>query len=246
MLSSPWTLERPSIYVRPLGLTEQVFYWDGRFEGTADSVASAEIEIQQGSHESVISPTNIEKAWTSLKCQFPLLGSQIVQRTDQSLWFSADENRLRSLGPGELHIHDVASDEEARTISSNIPNSPRLLSTDLLACLLILRRTDNVKRFHVLIHAAHMITDGIANATLLRTFLDNLARSKSDVKTWDIKERLALSSSCEDLFPVHRLNIARRRWRSAIGAIINANRMSRLRVRPAVVSCTHSPLIAFF
>ncbi|KAF5358407.1 hypothetical protein D9756_001501 [Leucocoprinus leucothites] len=229
MLSSPWTFEQPSTYVRPLGLTEQIFYWDGLFEGTADSVVSAEIELRRLDLESTISPANIQRAWISLKAEFPLLGSRIVKRPDQSLWFAVDGDRLRACGPGELHFHDVVSAEEAQTISSNIPNSARLLSTDLLACLLIFRRTDDLKRFHVLIHAAHAITDGIANATLLRTFLDKLSSANSGVETWNIRDRLALSSSCDDLNPFHRLSAAQKRWRLAIGAVVWHNRVSRLR-----------------
>lgn len=233
MLSSPWALQQPSVYARPLGLTEQIFHWDGEFEGTADSVQSAEVEIQYGTQESILSPANVEKAWTSLKLQFPLLGSQIVQRPDQSLWFVVDEARLRSCGPGQIYYHDVASTEEAQAVSSDIPNSPRLLSLNLLACLLLLRRTDNKKRFHVLIQAAHTISDGNANATLLRTFLDKLASSLSEVETWDMKGRLLLSSSCDDLSPVHRLNTAQKRWRRAAGAVIGASRLSKLHVRLA-------------
>ncbi len=231
MLSSPWELQQPSVYARPLGLTEQVFHWDGEFEGTADSVQAAEIEIQSGTQESLLSPANVERAWTSLKLQYPLLGSQIVQRPDQSLWFVVDEPRLRFCGPDEIYYHDVASAEEAQALSSNIPRSPRLLSVNLLACLLLLRRTDNEKRFHVLIHAAHAIADGNANATLLRTFLDKLA--SSEVESWDINARLAQSSSCDDLSPPPRLSVARGRWRQAAGAIISLNRMSKFHVRLA-------------
>lgn len=233
MLSSPWALQHPSVYVRPLGLTEQIFHWDGEFEGTADSVQSAEIEIQHGTQEAILSPANVEKAWASLKLQFPLLGSKIVQRPDQSLWFVVDESRLHFCGPDEIYYHDVPSAEEAQAVSSNIPNSPRLLSVNLLACLLLLRRTDDKKRFHVLIHAAHTISDGNANATLLRMFLDKLASSLSEVETWDIRGQLVLSSSCDDLSPVHRLSAAQRRWRQAAGAVIGANRMSKLHVRLA-------------
>ncbi|KAF9454559.1 hypothetical protein P691DRAFT_692196, partial [Macrolepiota fuliginosa MF-IS2] len=228
MLASPWFLEKPSTYLRPLGLTEQVFYWDGLFAGTADSVVSAEVEVQHDHEISVFSAANIERAWLSLKHQFPLLGSQVIQRPDQSLWFSVDETRLRTLGPGEVYFHDIASAEEAQAVSSNIPNSPRLLSNHLLACLFVLRRTDNSKRLHVLIHASHMITDGNANATLLRTFLDKLASPRSDIGSWDLRKQLVLSSSCDDLSPVHRLSIARRQWRRAIGTVINSNRMSKL------------------
>jgi hypothetical protein len=236
MLSSPWTLEQPSTYVRPLGPTEQIFYWDGLFEGTADSVCSVEIEIQNSDLESVISPANVGRAWISLKLKFPLVGSRTIQRPDQSVWFAVDEKRLRTCGPGELHFHDVASAKEAQTISSNIPNSARLLSKDLLACLLVLRRTDDLRRFHILIHAAHTITDGIANTALLRTFLDKLASAKApvDSEAWDIKDRLAMSSSCDDLNPFHHLSIPRKRWRLAIGAVICRNRVSKLRVRGAI------------
>lgn len=228
MLSSPWVLEDPATYVRPLGLTEQIFYWDGLFEGTADSVTLAEVEVQHTARDPIISAANVENAWTSLKLTYPLVGSQIIQRPDQSLWFVVDHNRLRSNGPGEIHFHDVASAEEAQAISSNIPNSARLLSNNLLACLFIFRRTDNSKRFHFAIHAAHTITDGNANAALLRMFLDKLAGSKSSIE--GIRDRLALSSSCDELHPVHRLSPARKRWRLAIGAVISNKRMSRLRV----------------
>jgi hypothetical protein len=232
MLSSSWVLEDPSTYVRPLGPTEKIFYWDGVFEGTADSITSAEIETQDVSRESIISQTNIEAVWISLKLKYPLIGSRIIQRPDQSLWFSVDTNRLSSVGPGELHFYDIASAEDASVIHSRLMKYPRMLSNDLLACAFVLRRTDDRTRFHIAIHAAHSITDGNANAALCRFFLDRLAGGsfcyKIDVK--DIKDRLALSSSCDDLNPAHQLSVPRRRWRRAVGAIVWKNRMSRLRV----------------
>lgn len=231
MLSSPWVLEGPFTYVRPLGPTEEIFYWDGLFEGTADSTTSVEIETQHVSRESIISQANVETIWISLKLKYPLLGSRIIRRSDQSLWFYVESNRLSSVGPGELHFHDVASAEEASVISSQLLKHPRMLSTDLLACALILRRTDDRARFHIVIYAAHSITDGNANAALSQFFLNRLAGGaphKSNGE--DIKDRLALSSSCDDLNPVHHLSVPRKRWRRAVGAIIWKNRMLRLRV----------------
>ncbi|EKM82619.1 hypothetical protein AGABI1DRAFT_118066 [Agaricus bisporus var. burnettii JB137-S8] len=230
MLSSPWALENASTYVRPLGPTEEIFYWDGLFEGTADATTTAEIEILHGSRESIISQANVEAAWISLKLKYPLLGSRIIRRPDQSLWFSVDSDRLSSAGPGELLFHEVASDEEALVISSSSLKHPRILSTDLLACAFILRRTDDRTRFHIAIHIAHSISDGNANSALCRFFFDCLASGSSyKYNIEGIRDRLALASSCDDLNPVNRLSVPRKRWRNAVGAIIWENRLLRLR-----------------
>ncbi|KAJ3878763.1 hypothetical protein F5051DRAFT_404777 [Lentinula edodes] len=130
---------------------------------------------------------------------------------------------------------DVQAWEEG-DIPQGRPFSSRLLSNSLPACLLFIRRTDCPSTFHVMIHAAHLITDGIANSTLLSEFLDLLSRGSgldSLVNVPDkgaLEGRLKLSVSSEALYPDETPNHskAKRRWHRILGKVLLELRSAKL------------------
>jgi hypothetical protein len=215
-------------FERPLGLTELGFYWDSNFEGTADTLQHAIVEIE---HPLLISVENITRTWIMLKHQFPLLGSYLAERREgEEVVFVVEEDRLDTCGPDEIAFQPISSLQEAQKFVDSAVNGQRLLSNVLLARLFILPRTDEKARAHIVIHVAHCVTDGIANATLLRRFLDILSSAPCD-QAWKIEERLALAVASEDLVPTSTINAtARKRWHRAIGHTLTSIRVAKITV----------------
>ncbi|KAG5635532.1 hypothetical protein H0H81_010944 [Sphagnurus paluster] len=213
-------------YQRPLGITELGFYWDSKFDGTADTVQHGTVEILSPENQTVFSHDNITRSWIALKQQFPLLGASFEVVGDQ-VNFIISANRLEACNPEEISLQKVASQVEAERVADALVNGDRVLSDDLLARIVILFRIDQISHVHILIHVGHSITDGMANATLLRTFLDIISSSPDGIM-WDLEERLALALPSNDLVPGIMLNKARFRWHRAIGQTISAIRMSKI------------------
>ncbi|KAF8910994.1 hypothetical protein CPB84DRAFT_1763081 [Gymnopilus junonius] len=214
-----------TVYERPLGLTELGFYWDSIFDRTADTLQHAGVEVHPKEFQEAVSPSNIARTWVDLKLQYPLLGAQLEERDEHSIFFVISEDLLRACRPGEITFKKISSQQEAVEIVHRIIVKEKRLSESLLASIHILERTDLPNHFHLLIHVAHIITDGMANITILKTFLDRLCKASPPVP--DIKQRLALSVASEDLVPQRNLSIAKRRWRRAISRAIATNRNSR-------------------
>ncbi|CAA7267551.1 unnamed protein product [Cyclocybe aegerita] len=211
---SPWKLQPTStaenpVYERLLGLTERGFYWDSIFDRTADTVHYAEIELTS-EQTALLQQDNIVQAWVDLKQQFPLLGARLEERDQDSVFFVVEAQNLRRSRPEEVSFYDISSADEALDHVERINVQERLLSNDLLARIFILRRTDRPDTIHALIHGAHSITDGMANITILKTFLDRLCRTS------------------KDLNPHLKLSVARRRWRMAMATVIYAMRNRKL------------------
>ncbi|GLB34885.1 hypothetical protein LshimejAT787_0204500 [Lyophyllum shimeji] len=216
------------VYERALGLTELGFYWDSKFNGTADTLQHALVEILDPLNQKTFGADNITLAWQALKQQFPLLGAYLEEQRDgEQISFVVAEDRLQSCGPGEAAFHTVDSLTAAQEFADAVINGERLLSDNLLARIVILFRTDAISHIHLLIHVAHCITDGMANATTLRSFLDILSAPAKGTK-WDLEERLALALPSTDLVPGAKLNTARYRWHRAVGQILSAIRMSKI------------------
>lgn len=234
-----WTLLDPisktpnRVYTRPLGITELVFYWDSRFSGTADTVQLAEVR-EEGS-ENIFSRDNLEIAWRTLKHRFPLLASRfrITGSGDRDVEFVVEEKRLGEIGGEEIQLLNASSLLEAQSFAQEIINGPRQLSDALPARVHILVRTDKENHYHILLHLAHSVADGIANATLLRNFLDMLAGQAIDASSLRLEERLASVVAQEDLDPSLILNIPRQRWRRAIGHVMCSITMDKRKVKVA-------------
>ncbi|KAJ3915996.1 hypothetical protein F5877DRAFT_47500 [Lentinula edodes] len=233
-------------YERLLGPNELGFYWDSAYRGTADTLQHATVEetIQSQPQTHLNSRENVHAAWVTLKTRYPLLGAIIEERpikNSEHIYFVVDPARLYTAESPHAHPREVVflscdSEEEVEFLAEGIINGFRLLSNSLPACLFFIRRTDCPSTFHVMIHAAHLITDGIANSTLLSEFLDLLSRGSgldSLVNVPDkgaLEGRLKLSISSEALYPDETPNYskAKRRWHRILGKVLLELRSAKL------------------
>ncbi|KIJ61883.1 hypothetical protein HYDPIDRAFT_158855 [Hydnomerulius pinastri MD-312] len=204
------------VFYRPLGITETGFYWDSIHNSTADSVMH--IHLSKLQQDDVAALPNVVRAWRSVKRRFPLLVAE-VQAHESGPRFCVHEGRLEKLLPEEVTSRDVGSFAEADAFVSSILEGPRPLSSELLARVYILRRTDRNDHFHVVMIVAHCITDGSSTSTVMRTFFDALS-SPIEHPVDSLEERLAMYLSLESQIPYKHLSVAQRRWRSAIGFAI--------------------------
>ncbi|KAG6917961.1 hypothetical protein DXG01_017145 [Tephrocybe rancida] len=221
MTEAIWSV-RPNIlprtFERLLGRNELGFYWDSQFNGTADTLQTAIIEKLDLLDQDLFGVENISKAWGTLKRQFPLLGSRLEVQGGERVSFVVAEDRLEHSGPGEISFETVTTLAEAHAYVDEVVNGKRPLSDNLLARIVVLARTDQLNQVHVLIHVAHLITDGVGNTTILRSFLDILSSPPSK-KQWDIEQRLSLAIPPDVLAPGNKAaqNRARLRWHRSIG-----------------------------
>lgn len=229
------------VYSRPLGPLELGFYWDGQFQGTADTCQATEVQVQ---NHAMFSRSKVFQAWTRLKYMHPLLAARTMSlpvddSTDETIHFVIEEERIRHHIPDEITFLSCSSAQEVLVFTVNIQNSSRLLSNDLLARLFIVTRTDASHLVHALTLVAHSITDGIANMTIMRTFLHLIATPEVQFAVplpCKLEERLQLASAVEDLAPSSKQNISRQRWRNATGQIIASQRQARISVGSSLPS----------
>lgn len=217
-------------YERRLGHIEHSFYWDSVFNGTADTFQFATVRTKEAEGRDLFAEGNVSRTWTILKQMFPLLGSRLEEQDEaKEVLFVVDVDRLRHSGPEEIGFQRVSSFEEVEDFGWSAVTGKRLLSNNQLGRLFVFHRTDDPNTFHVVIHAAHCITDGIANLAVLRTFLDTLA-TPDFAQDVDLDKRLALSVASDDLYPALSLSVPLQRWRRAVSSIILGSRMEKLTV----------------
>ncbi|KAH7909778.1 hypothetical protein BJ138DRAFT_187093 [Hygrophoropsis aurantiaca] len=237
------------VFCRPLGVTETGFYYDSLFNSTADSVMHIHLRATQNDDAEIYSPSNVMRAWLSVKQRFPLLAAEVREADAQShpehqiptstsntnpcittesnsdsrptIQFVLREQCLTTLHthPADITFKPVSSFDVAHQSVLAIMAGPRPLSSSLLARLYILPRTDDPAHFHVIIIIAHCITDGASTSTVLRTFFDTLA-SRVEHPVIPLTERLPMFCSLESRIPYGNLSTARRRWRRALGFAI--------------------------
>lgn len=221
----------PNILERRLDPTELSFYWDGKFHGTADSIQQAHVQVSDAITWDLFAPENIQRIWTILKRRHPLLGAQLDRGSDNEVFFVIDTDSLgytNALEKEVKYILNIPADAIA-VVADEIINGPRQLSDNLLSRIYVIPHLQSSENYHLLIHVAHCITDGISNTLLLRSFLELLA-TPPDGQTPDVPAHLNLSVSSTQLSPCLRLNPARQRWRRAVSSIIHANRMAKFSV----------------
>ncbi|KAJ7111537.1 hypothetical protein C8R43DRAFT_1139082 [Mycena crocata] len=214
-----WTCTGPSdrrVFTRALGVNELGFYYDGHINGTADTLMHTVVE----GNAACFSPESITKAWSALKNRFPLVVAA-VKPHNSHIEFVVAEDRLKTTFPEELSFSSVSSFEEAQALAITTIHGQRTLSDDLLARIVVLSRTDNPSLHHLLIVAAHLITDGIGNSSLLKAFLELLSSPQNNVAAPNLESRLSLAVSAESLIPTMKMSVARQRWRRAAGHIIS-------------------------
>ncbi|KAF9535272.1 hypothetical protein CPB83DRAFT_878518 [Crepidotus variabilis] len=219
----------PQIYERPLGLIESGFYWDTICCRTADVLAYSEIQVLREDLQSIISIEKVENTWLSLKAQFPLLGARIEDRKELDLHFVVCSDRLHTCSSNEISFLEVSSREEVTLFADKVLSSKdgeHLLSNDLLGRVFILVEKGSSNRYYFIFLVAHAITDGIANRTILRTFMENIVSDVSaELISFNLPSQLALAVSSDDLEPGRRVGISKQRWRKAVGLIIGSRRI---------------------
>jgi len=226
------------VFTRPVDNNEVGFFYDGTFNGVADM---AEHYLVQTTQDSLFEFKNVARTWIALKQIFPLLGAT-AKETDYeipSASFTVAEADLGVIRPGEVDLFTANSEAEAHEFVEQLISGPRQLSSNLLSQVYILSRGDNPGLYHVVLHIAHLITDGMSALALVRMFFDILSLPPTTYIP-DLEARLALCVGSENLNPNRNLPLARRRWRRAIGWVIHHIRDPKIQVR---LSDTSPPLI---
>ncbi|PPR03611.1 hypothetical protein CVT24_007727 [Panaeolus cyanescens] len=221
---SSWVLNEKSthdhpVYERPLGSTELGFYWDTVCDRTADTLQHLSIECSPKDFKTLLDINRIQTVWSYLKQRFPLLASQIEPRENGLASFVLASRDLHRNRPGEVTWEKIESAWQAKHMADQLIRAKQHLSDDLLAAVFILERTDAHNAFHIILHVSHCITDGMANGSLVRTFLDLLC-TLPPPEAPQLLRQLSLSLASESVFPTIQYNAARRRWRMAIARVI--------------------------
>ena len=217
------------IFTRPLDNNEVGFFYDGTFNGVADMAEHYLIQTTRGS---LFEFANVARTWVALKQIFPLLGA-ITRETDYeatSASFTVAEAGLGVTRLGEIDLLTAHSEGEVHSFVEQLISGPRQLSSDLLSRVYIFARKDNPGLYHVVIHIAHLITDGVSALTLVRAFFDILALPPT-THVPDLETRLALCVGSENLNPNRNLPLPRRRWMRAIGWVIHHIRDPKIQVK---------------
>ncbi|KAF5393693.1 hypothetical protein D9757_000360 [Collybiopsis confluens] len=133
----------------------------------------------------------------------------------------------RTVGNLDINMNVVEAEDDANT-------NGRILSNSLPACLFFIKRLDSPSTFHVMIHVAHLITDGIANSSILSGFLDLLSRkgniSSVSMEKDALEERLRLGVAAEALYPDLKpgYSRARKRWNRVLGKVLLGLRTAKM------------------
>ena len=217
------------VFTRPLDNNEVGFFYDGTFNGVADM---AEHYVVQTTRSCLFEYANVARTWIALKQIFPLLGATTREMDYEatSASFTVAEADLGVTRPGEIDLLTAHSEVEVHNFVEQLISGPRQLSLDLLSRVYIFSREDSPGLYHVVIHIAHLITDGVSALTLVRAFFDILALPPT-THVPDLEKRLALCVGSENLNPNRNLPLARRRWRRAIGWVIHHIRDPKIQVK---------------
>ena len=229
-----WTLVDDSpppnrIFTRLTDKNEVGFFYDGTFNGVADMVEHFMVQTME---DSLFESANVARTWIALKRIFPLLGATTkeIDYEATSASFTVAEADLGITRPGEIDLLTANSEAEVREFVEQMISGPRQLSSDLLSRVYIFSREDNPGLYHVVIHIAHLITDGVSALALVRIFFDILSLPPT-AHVPDLEARLALCVGSENLNPNRNLPLPRRRWMRAIGWVIHHIRDPKIQVR---------------
>lgn len=217
-----WTLREGSspTYERSLGLNELQFYHRGHvLQGSTDSLQEVSFEVDPKTV--TISENTVRKAWIATKCRFPLLGArvEVVGPEDKDVRFAVELDRIRDVKPGEILWSSISCAEDATEFIDKLINEKRILDDIYLVRVFVLKRLDRANFYHILVHAAHCVVDGMSYYSIMRFMLETLSTVDLTLEE-NIQSRLALSIPTEDLFPVRNSSLARQRWHRAIGLVI--------------------------
>jgi hypothetical protein len=214
-----WSLRADGAYTRACGCAETSFYWDSVHNGTADTLENIVIDVRSGVPvRSIFNQQNVTRAWLHMKQVYPLLGAQVEEEGGHPR-FIVYPNDLKAIRSDELIFKQAYSEGQASAMLRDIVNRRRTLSTRYLARIYILIRSDAPQRVHIIYQIAHIVVDGMSQATLKSEFLDLLV--KECPPTPSLQSRLALALSMSTLWPTNRTNSPQRRWRYAIAAVMS-------------------------
>lgn len=230
---------RSRVYRRQLATSELGFHWDGTFAGTGDTLQHVVIELKDANKYAHLSSIeNVSRAWILLKQRFPLLACAVeLLENEEEADFVLREEALYHARPGEITLKSFSSGQEVEVFNESIINGPRQLSSRLLSRIWILHRTDSPSHFHILTHVAHVITDGLSNAVILREFCNLLCAKDMPSHKLDLELRLSRIMPVEALHPKPNLSLPRRRWRQAIASVIYSLRHAEMKVSLSLDDC---------
>ncbi|KAI0647047.1 hypothetical protein C8Q79DRAFT_1110405 [Trametes meyenii] len=216
------------IYSRVLGPTEERFFYDRIFNGTADIVWSYTVRGKDTAQDAaVFSEMNVTRAWATLKQLHPLLGARMeVNPGDDAVKFVVAERALSTHQQDEVTVGTVSSASEVETIIWHYARDKPTEDHHIMARVWVFARADKPGVYEVLFRAAHAISDGISGATLARTFFDILSSPPAQIPP--LAERLALVVPSNALNPTLKMSPARQRWRRAIAKVTFFNRRGKL------------------
>ncbi|KIY43342.1 hypothetical protein FISHEDRAFT_78221 [Fistulina hepatica ATCC 64428] len=224
------------VYTRLLGHLERGFYYGRQMGGSTDVLQHSVVDRTNPNDQSVFSRQNITQAWLHLKAKFPLLAAQGEQLEDGiRVRFIVSEARVNTIVPGEISFLSLSLDEEVEELIEELVNKrtpEKQLSSQLLARLFIVHRTDKPDRLHMIALMAHCITDGMGNTAIARNFLQVLSKQGALPKEqWE--QRIHLAGSSEALLPAR--SAARERWNRALGNVLWNLRVGRMRASPSFI-----------
>ncbi|KAF8838029.1 hypothetical protein BDN67DRAFT_982819 [Paxillus ammoniavirescens] len=198
-------------FKRPLDVNEIGFVWD-------DNLIQVQLRLLNKEDAYIFSDSNITRTWLSVKKRHPLVGARIEVENGEPK-FAVEEHRLGKLNPDEIFFGNASSVEDAHRLVLEILDGPRPLSNDLLARIYIFRLADRPDIIHLFPLISHCVTDGVANLTFVRCFLDTLS-SRSEPAISSLEERLSMVIASADLKPRQPFSPAKQRWRRAIGYVL--------------------------
>ncbi|KAG2153423.1 hypothetical protein DEU56DRAFT_727136 [Suillus clintonianus] len=230
-MTSPWTTldSTPGrrVFCRPLGITETSFYWNGACNSALDTVMHIHLRTAEANDRDIYSQLNVMRSWASVKRRFPLIAAE-VQECESGPRFIIREETITNLRPDDVTFMDINSFHHAECFINDIPDGPRRLSSQLLARVYVLHRTDKSDHFHVVLVIAHCITDASSTSTLLRTFFDTLS-SRIEPPYISLDERVHMYRDLESRSASGDLPLVKRRWRQALGYAILLVRTSQFK-----------------
>lgn len=155
-----------------------------------------------------------------MKNRFPLLGARVKEGlVGEPFKFLVHEKSLRETREGEYTYVKSPTSDTVHAYIEDAMNGSRKLSDDMLSSLFVLHREDAPETFHLVFCVAHLVTDGMANANLVRTFLHTLTLPTLP-EVPDLPGQLAMAVSSESLSPSLIFSPARQRWRNAAAKIM--------------------------
>jgi hypothetical protein len=223
-----WSLSStsPRVFSRPVDDNEVGFFHDLRFNGTASIVETSTVVVRD---HSLVTESNISRTWITLKRLFPLLGASAKEDGTRASFY-VSEARLGVIEPGEIEHISASSPGVVAQLEDYLATGPSQLAEDRLSRLYIISRQDDPLCYHVIMHFAHIIIDGVSSAALVSKFFDTLALPPTDYIP-DLETRLSLVIGAQNLDPNAHLPLPRRRWRHAIAKVVHQIRTAKYQVK---------------